>query len=224
MNTSLRILITSVVGIAVFAVLLFVPAGTVNYWQGWALLAVFSVASLGPTLYIARLDPAALDRRLNAGVRAETRPVQKVVMAGTFVAFAALLVVPALDYRFGWSHVPAWLSVVGDVMVATGLGLTMLVVFQNRYAAATITIEEGQPLVSTGLYGIVRHPMYSGNTILMIGISLALGSYWALPLVVVGVLLMAARIVDEEKLLRADLEGYQEYTQKVRYRLVPLVW
>ena len=224
MNTSLRILITSVVGTAVFAVLLFVPAGTVNYWQGWALLAVFSVASLGPTLYIARLDPAALDRRLNAGVRAETRPVQKVVMAGTFVAFAALLVVPALDYRFGWSHVPAWLSVVGDVMVATGLGLTMLVVFQNRYAAATITIEEGQPLVSTGLYGIVRHPMYSGNTILMIGISLALGSYWALPLVVVGVLLMAARIVDEEKLLRAELEGYQEYTQKVRYRLVPLVW
>jgi protein-S-isoprenylcysteine O-methyltransferase Ste14 len=224
MNISLRIIISSVVGVAVFAVLLFVPAGTVNYWQGWAVLAVFSAASLGPTLYIARIDPAALERRMQAGVKAESRPIQKVVIAGTFVAFAAMLVVPALDYRFGWSHVPAWLSVLGIVMVATGLGLTMLVVFQNRYASANITIEEDQPLVSTGLYGIVRHPMYFGNVILMVGISLGLGSYWALPLVLVGVLLMAVRILDEEKMLTEQLDGYRQYTQKVRYRLVPLVW
>jgi protein-S-isoprenylcysteine O-methyltransferase Ste14 len=224
MNISLRIIISSVVGVAVFAVLLFVPAGTVNYWQGWAVLAVFSAASLGPTLYISRIDPAALERRMQAGVKAESRPIQKVVIAGTFVAFAAMLVVPALDYRFGWSHVPAWLSVLGIVMVATGLGLTMLVVFQNRYASANITIEEDQPLVSTGLYGIVRHPMYFGNVILMVGISLGLGSYWALPLVLVGVLLMAVRILDEEKMLTEQLDGYRQYTQKVRYRLVPLVW
>jgi protein-S-isoprenylcysteine O-methyltransferase Ste14 len=224
MSTSLRIVVSSVVGIAAFAVLLFVPAGTVNYWQGWALLAVFTAASFGPTLYMARIDPAALERRMQAGVKAETRPVQKVVIAGTFIVFAAILVVPALDYRFGWSHVPAWLSILGDVMVATGLGLTMLVVFQNRYAAANITIEDGQPLVSTGLYGIVRHPMYFGNVILMIGICLALGSYWALPLVLVGAVLMAVRILDEEELLNAELDGYRQYTQKVRYRLVPLVW
>jgi protein-S-isoprenylcysteine O-methyltransferase Ste14 len=216
--------ISSILGIAAFTVLLFVPAGTVNYWQGWALLAVFSAASLGPTLYMARVDPAAVERRMHAGAKAETRPVQKVVIVGTFIAFGALLVVPALDYRFGWSHVPAWMSVLGDVMVAAGLGLTMLVVFQNRYASANITIENGQPLVSTGLYGVVRHPMYSGNVILMIGISLALGSYWALPLVLVGVLLMAVRIKDEEQLLNAELDGYQQYTQQVRYRLVPLVW
>jgi protein-S-isoprenylcysteine O-methyltransferase Ste14 len=224
MNVSLRIIISSVVGIAVFAVLLFVPAGTVNYWQGWAVLAVFSAASLGPTLYMARIDPAALERRMQAGVKAETRPVQKVVIAGTFIAFATILVVPAFDFRFGWSHVPAWLSVLGIVMVAAGLGLTMLVVFQNRYASANITVEEGQPLVSTGLYGIVRHPMYFGNVILMIGISLGLGSYWALLLVLVGVLLMAARIKDEEKMLTEQLDGYRQYTTKVRYRLVPLVW
>ena len=115
MSISLRIIIASVVGIAVFAVLLFVPAGTVNYWQGWAVLAVFSVASLGPTLYLARIDPAALERRTHAGVKAETRTVQKVVIAGTYVTSAAILVVPALDYRLGWSHVPAWLSVLGDV-------------------------------------------------------------------------------------------------------------
>ncbi|MCX2930758.1 isoprenylcysteine carboxylmethyltransferase family protein [Mycobacterium sp. CVI_P3] len=224
MNISLRIVTSSVLGIAVFAVLLFIPAGTVSYWQGWAVLAVFSVASLVPTLYLARIDPAAFERRTHAGVRAESRPVQKIVIAGTFLAFGALLVVPALDYRFGWSHVPAWLSVVGDVMVAVGLGLTMWVVVQNRYASANITIEDGQPLVSTGLYGIVRHPMYTGNVILMIGIALALGSYWALLLVVVGLLLMAVRIFDEEKLLRTELDGYQQYTQKVRYRLIPLIW
>ncbi|BBY62584.1 methyltransferase family protein [Mycolicibacterium helvum] len=224
MGLSLRIIISSVVGIAAFAALLFVPAGTVNYWQGWAVLAVFTAASLGPTLFMVRIDPAALERRMQAGVKAETRPVQKVVIAATFMAFAAILVVPALDHRFGWSHVPAWLSVLGVVMVATGLGLTMLVVFQNRYASATITVEEGQPLVSTGLYGFVRHPMYSGNVILMIGISLGLGSYWALLLVLVGVLLMAVRIVDEEKMLTEQLDGYLQYPQKVRYRLVPLVW
>lgn len=224
MPTSLRIVISSVAGVAAFAVLLFVPAGTVNYWQGWAFLAVFSTASLIPTLYLARRYPDALERRTHAGVKAETRPIQKVVIAGTFLSFAAMLVVPALDYRFGWSQVPVWVSVLGDVLVATGLGLAMFVVVQNRYASANITIEESQPLVSTGLYGVVRHPMYFGNVILMIGIALALGSYWALLLVVVGVLLMAVRIVDEEKLLTDQLTGYRGYVQKVRYRLVPLVW
>ncbi|KAA0107665.1 isoprenylcysteine carboxylmethyltransferase family protein [Mycolicibacterium sp. P1-5] len=224
MSTLLRLVVFTVVGLAAFAVLLFVPAGTTNYWQGWAFLAVFAAASLGPTLYMARVDPAALERRMHAGVKAESRPVQKVVIAGTFIAFAAILVVPAVDHRFGWSHVPAWLSVLGLAMVAAGLGLAMLVVFQNRYAAANITVEDGQPLVSTGLYGVVRHPMYFGNVILMIGIALGLGSYWALLLVVIGVLLMAVRINDEERLLDEQLDGYRQYTQKVRYRLVPLVW
>jgi protein-S-isoprenylcysteine O-methyltransferase Ste14 len=224
MSLLLRLAISSVLGIIAFAILLFVPAGTVNYWQGWALLAVFAVMSLAPILFLNRVDPTAIERRTHAGVRAETRPVQKVVIAGTFVVFGAMLVVSALDYRFGWSHVPGWLSVVGDVMVAAGLGLAMLVIFQNRYASANITIEEGQPLVSTGLYGIVRHPMYVGNVILMIGLVLALGSYWSLLLVPIGLLLLAVRIVDEEKLLNAELDGYRQYTQKVRYRLVPLVW
>ncbi|WP_179471484.1 methyltransferase family protein [Mycolicibacterium vinylchloridicum] len=224
MSLLLRIVISSVLGIVAFAFLLFVPAGTLDYWQGWTLLAVFTAMSLAPTMFLNRVDPAAIERRTHAGVKAETRPTQKVVIAGTFVVFGAMLVVPALDYRFGWSHVPGWLSVVGDVMVAAGLGLAMLVVFQNRYASANITVEDGQPLVSTGLYGIVRHPMYFGNTILMIGIVLALGSYWSLLLVPIGLALMVVRIIDEEKLLRAELDGYEQYTQKVRYRLVPLIW
>ena len=220
----LRTVISSVLGTIAFALLLFIPAGTLNYWQGWTVLAVFAVMSLAPTMFLNRVDPAAGERRTHVGVKAETRPIQKVVIAGTFVMFTAMLVLPALDYRFGWSHVPAWLSIVGVAMVAIGLGLAMMVVFQNSYASANITIKEGQPLVSTGLYGIVRHPMYVGNVILMIGIALGLGSYWALLLVMAGVLLMVVRILDEEKLLNAELDGYRQYTQKVRYRLVPLIW
>ena len=219
-----RVAISSVLGIAVFAVLLFVSAGTVNYWQGWVFLAVFTVVSLVPTNYLGRKYPDALERRTHAGVRAESRPVQKVVIAGTFLAFAALLVVPALDYRFGWSQVPAWVSIVGVVMVAVGLGMAMLVIIQNHYASANITIEDGQPLVNTGLYGVVRHPMYLGNVILLTGMALALGSYWALLIVVGGLLLMAVRIFDEEKLLTEQLAGYRQYIHDVRYRLVPLVW
>lgn len=219
-----RVAVSSILGIAVFAVLLFVSAGTVNYWQGWVFLAVFTVVSLVPTGYLGRKYPDALERRTHAGVRAESRPVQKVVIAGTFLAFAALLVVPALDYRFGWSQVPAWVSIVGAVMVAVGLGMAMLVIIQNHYASANITIEDGQPLVNTGLYGVVRHPMYLGNVILLTGMALALGSYWALLIVVGGVLLMAVRIFDEEKLLTEQLAGYRQYIHDVRYRLVPWVW
>lgn len=225
MNTSLRIAVSSVLGIAAFALLLFVPAGTLNYWRGgWAFLAVFSVVSLVPTVLGPEISRGRRTAYPCGPPQAESRPVQKVVMAGTFAAFAAILVVPALDYRFGWSHVPAWLSIVGDVLVATGLGLAMWVVVQNNYASANVTVEDGQPLVSTGLYGVVRHPMYFGNVILMIGIALALGSYWALLLVVVGTLLMIVRIFDEEKMLSEQLGGYRQYMDKVRYRLVPLVW
>lgn len=141
-----------------------------------------------------------------------------------FVVFAAMLVVSGLDRRFGWSTVPAAVSVLGDVMAAVGLGLAILVVFQNRYAAATIVVEEEQPLVSTGLYGIVRHPMYSASVVMMIGMALALASYWALLIAFVGVALLVVRIIDEEKLLSEQLAGYRDYIAKVRYRLAPPVW
>jgi len=112
----------------------------------------------------------------------------------------------------------------GDVLVAVGLGLVGLVIIQNSYAAATVRVEAGQTVVSTGLYGLVRHPMYTGNVIMMVGIPLALGSYWGLVFVFPGIIVLASRIRDEEKLLRHDLDGYREYTQKVRYRLVPGMW
>ncbi len=109
-------------------------------------------------------------------------------------------------------------------MVAVGLGLAMLVVFQNRYAAANIVVEKDQPLVTTGLYGIVRHPMYSGSVVMMIGMPLALGSYWALLVSAVALVLLVVRLLDEEKMLSQELTGYRDYMQKVHYRLVPLAW
>jgi protein-S-isoprenylcysteine O-methyltransferase Ste14 len=114
--------------------------------------------------------------------------------------------------------------VAGDVLVALGLGVVALVIIQNSYAAATVRVEAGQTVVSTGLYGRVRHPMYTGNVIMMLGIPLALGSYWGLVFVVPGVVVLASRIRDEEDLLRHELAGYTDYTQRVRYRLVPHMW
>lgn len=161
---------------------------------------------------------------MHAGPSAETMPVQKVVMVFSFMSLAAMMVVSVLDHRFGWSTVPTAISVLGDVLVATGLGLAMLVVVQNSYAAANITVETGQTLVSTGLYGFVRHPMYTGDVIMMVGMPLALGSYWGLLLVVPGLIGLVIRIFDEEKLLEQQLDGYRDYTRRVRYRLVPAVW
>jgi len=224
MPNSLRAAVSSIAGFAAFALLLFLPAGTVNYWQGWAFLGVFVVVSLAPTMYLGKVDPATVQRRMNAGPRAETRPVQKAVVVGIVVCFCALLAVSGLDRRFGWSTVPTAVSVLGLVMVAVGLGISMLVIFQNRYAAANIVVEKDQPLVTTGLYGIVRHPMYAGSVVMMIGMPLALGSYWALLVAVAALVLLVVRILDEEKMLSQELTGYRDYMQKVHYRLVPLAW
>lgn len=224
MSAAVRSVFSSILGLAGFGLLLFLPAGTLDYWQAWAFLAVLVGMSLVPTLYLNRIDPAAVERRRRAGPKAETRGVQKAVMTGVLANFAAMLVVAGLDRRFGWSNVPVAVSVLGDFMVAVGLGLSMLVVFQNRYAAATITIEEGQPLVTTGLYGIVRHPMYSASAVMMVGMALALASYWALLVVAVGVALLMVRILDEETMLRHELAGYEQYMGAVRYRLAPRIW
>lgn len=224
MPSQVRSAISSLLGLVAFLLLLFGPAGTLDYWQGWVFLGVFAGMSLLPSLYLNKIDPAAMQRRRRAGPKAETRTVQKVVMVGIVLGFAATLVVSGLDHRCGWSKVPAVVSVLGDVMVAVGLGASMLVVFQNRYAAATITLEEGQPLVDTGRYGIVRHPMYATSLVMMTGMPLALGSYWALLVTTAGVGLLVVRILDEEKLLSEQLTGYREYMQKVRHRLVPGVW
>jgi len=223
-KTISKMLVFGLVGLVVFGLLLFLPAGTFNYWQAWVFLVVFTLSTWIPSIYLLRTNPAALDRRMRAGPAAETRPVQKVVIALAFLSLTAMIVVSALDHRFGWSPVPTTISLVGDLLVVIGLGVAMLVVIQNSYAAATVRVEADQKLVSTGLYGLVRHPMYTGNVIMMVGIPLALGSYWGLVFLIPGLIVLASRIRDEEKLLEQELDGYSQYTQQVHYRLVPYVW
>jgi protein-S-isoprenylcysteine O-methyltransferase Ste14 len=143
---------------------------------------------------------------------------------GILATVVVMSVLSALDHRVGWSNVPTAIVVLGDVLVAFGLAMSLLVVNQNNYAAATITVESQQPVISTGMYGVVRHPMYVGALIMIAGMPLALDSYWALLTFVPAVAVLALRIGDEEKMLRQELTGYEEYTQKVRYRLVPGLW
>ncbi len=224
MKTIPKLLLFGLVEFVVFGSMLFFPAGTFNYWQAWVFRVVVAVSAWIPVIYLLRTNPVALQARMRGGPTAETRTAQKIVIAGLYLSLAAMVVVSALDHRFGWSPVPTAICLVGDVLVAVGLGLVGLVVIQNSYAAATVRVEADQTVVSTGVYGLVRHPMYTGNVIMMVGIPIALGSYWGLVFVVPGLIVLASRIRDEEKLLQKDLDGYREYTQKVRYRLLPGMW
>lgn len=224
MKAAIGAAVPNVIAVIALGAVLFVPAGTFNYWQAWALTATYALTTIAPTIYIARTNPAALRRRMRSGPRAEARTLQKFVIVAWMASVFAMMALSAYDHRAGWSHVPAWACVLGDVLVAVGLGLTMLVVIQNGYAAATVTVETGQPVVSTGVYRFVRHPMYVGGVIMMIGTPLALGSYWGLLFIVPGVVSLVFRILDEETLLSQELAGYREYTQRVRYRLMPYVW
>ena len=215
---------SAVSGLVAFGLMLFLPAGTLHYWQAWVFLAVFALSTWIPSLYLMRTNPAALERRMRAGPLSETRTLQKVIICVALLSLIAMIVFSALDHRFGWSTVPTTVCLVGDVLVAIGLSVAMLVVIENNYAAANVTVEADQKLVSTGLYGLVRHPMYTGNVIMLVGIPLALGSYWGLVFVIPGLVVLVLRIRDEEELLGKQLTGYSEYLQQVHYRLMPYVW
>src|SRR5262249_21659686 len=162
----------------VMALLLFVPAGTVHYWQAWVYLSIFIGTSALTTLYLLKTDRALLERRMRGGPTAEKRPVQRVIMLFTSIGFIALLVVPALRHRFEWSAVPLVVVVAGDVLVAIGFFLIALVYRANTFSAATIDVAENQTVISTGPYAIVRHPMYASASLYLVGTPLALGSYW----------------------------------------------
>jgi protein-S-isoprenylcysteine O-methyltransferase Ste14 len=202
----------SLFGLVFFAALLFWPAGTFDYWQAWVFIAGFAAVSFGPSVYWALRAPEVLHRRIHAGPIAETRRAQKVAAVGTIAMVVAVLVISALDHRFGWSTVPTPVVVVGDILVAVALGMAILVVNQNNYAAATITVEAEQTVISTGLYGLVRHPMYAFALIMIAGMPLALDSYWGLVTLVPAVAVLTYRITDEEKMLRQEHDGYSAYT------------
>ena len=224
MNLAFRTAKAAVVGLLVLGAIVFVPAGTLAYWQGWAFVVVFTISTNIIGLYLALNDPALLERRIKAGSAAETRPVQKALIAIAFAGAIALVVISALDHRFGWSHAPAWASVLGNILVALGLMIDLVVFRENSYGASTIEKMEGQHVISSGPYALVRHPMYVGVLILVIGAPLALGSYWGLLFLLLNVPILVLRILDEERMLASDLDGYTTYMRTVRYRLVPGLW
>jgi protein-S-isoprenylcysteine O-methyltransferase Ste14 len=201
--------------------LVFVPAWTVRYWQGWVFLIVFFGAAVAMTADLIVRDPALLERRMKGGPTAEKEPAQRVIMAVMSVCYVALLVVPALDWRFGWSPASASIAIAGDVLVALGFLAIFFVYRENSFAATTIAVVANQTVVSTGPYAIVRHPMYAGGIVHLVGTPLALGSWWGLAPVAIMFPFFIWRLLDEERFLSDNLDGYREYMNKVGWRLAP---
>jgi protein-S-isoprenylcysteine O-methyltransferase Ste14 len=206
------------------AALLFIPPWTLDYWQAWAFLAVYFAASTAITLYLMKKDPQLLARRMSGGPAAEKLPAQKIIMSLTSLGFIGLLVVPALDRRFGWSHMPPWVALAGDVLVGFGFLGVFFVIRENSFTSATIELAPDQKVISTGPYTLVRHPMYAAALVMLLGIPIGLGSWWGVPVIVAILPALIWRLLDEEKFLAENLPGYPEYQARVRYRLIPRVW
>jgi protein-S-isoprenylcysteine O-methyltransferase Ste14 len=208
----------------VMVALLFIAAGTLNYWQAWIFLVVYFAASTAVTLYLVRHDPALLERRMSGGPFAEEQASQKIIMSLTSLGFIALIVIPALDHRFSWSQLPSWLVAVGNAMVLAGFVAVYFVFRENSFTSATIELAPDQKVISTGPYAVVRHPMYAGGLILLFGMPIALGSGWGVLVAVAMLPALIWRLIDEERFLAKNLPGYDAYRGKVRYRLVPGMW
>src|SRR5690242_14138596 len=218
---TLQTIRASILGILLFGALVFLPAWTFDYWQAWVFIITFIVVSTPVTIWLAIRDPKLLEKRMQVGPSAEQTPAQKVITSLFFVGFIALMVVPALDHRFSWSDMSPAVSIGGDVLIAISYVWFFFVFRENSYGAANIRRQEGQPVISTGPYAIVRHPMYSGALLMLVGVPLALGSWWGLLGVPVFIAVLIWRILDEEKFLAANLAGYSDYLKKLRWRLVP---
>jgi len=176
------------------------------------------------TAYLWKRDPELLARRVEAGPVEEKEKTQKIIKVFASLLFISILIVPSLDHRFGWSNVPLYIVIIGDILVVLGFFLVFLVFKENTFAAATIEIATDQKIITTGPYSMVRHPMYSGALIMLFGTPLALGSWWGLLVFIPFTLIIILRLLDEEKFLSKNLTGYNEYCQKVRYRLIPFLW
>ena len=210
--------------VTALGILLLLPAWTVDYWQAWVYLSVFIASSALITAYLWKKDQKLLERRVNAGPGAESERSQKRIQVLASLAFMGAMILPSLDHRFSWSAVPLPITITGDVLVALGFLIVFLVFKANTFTAATIAVTADQNVVSTGPYSLVRHPMYSGALVMLFGTPLALGSWWGLAMFIPMMLTIAWRARDEERFLRENLRGYEDYCQAVRYRLVPFVW
>lgn len=210
--------------ILLLAIALFVPGWTLLFWQAWLYLFLFASSSAAITLHLWKHDQALLSRRVSAGPIAEKKRTQQIIQLFASLAFLSILIVPSLDHRFSWSHVPLWLVLAGDLLVILGFYIVFRVFCINTFTAATVEVTEQQTVISTGPYAFVRHPMYSGTLIMLLGTPLALASWWGLVPFLLMIAVIVMRLLDEEKLLLANLPGYAEYVVRVKYRLMRPVW
>ncbi len=203
---------------------LFLPAGSLDFWQAWVYWFVFMACVTAISVYFLKKDIALVESRLKVGPDAEDERGQKLAQVLLALFFILLMIVPSLDHRFRWSGVPDYLSVIGDVFVSVGLAIIFLVFRENGFASAAIEVNEGQSVISTGPYAVVRHPMYAGALIMLFFTPIAIGSLWGLLPFLGMFAVIALRIRGEERFLVKSLSGYGEYRRKVRHRLIPFLW
>lgn len=201
--------------------MLFLPAGTLDYWEAWLYLVVLFVPMIFVFRYLIKNEPELLERRMR--YREPEREQKRIMGIGNAV-FILIFLIPGFDRRFGWSDVPVAWVLVADVVVLLGYGFVFLVFRENSYASRVVTVEAGQKVISTGPYAYVRHPMYLGALALYIASPLALGSFWGMLATTLIIITIVFRIGNEETVLVRDLAGYEEYRQRVKYRLVPGIW
>ena len=208
-------------GVLLVGALVFLPAGSLAYSCGWLFMALLFVPMFGAGFVMLAKSPELLKKRLDVK---EKRSAQKGVVGFSGLIFLAGFVVAGLDYRFGWSKMPLWVIITASVLFLVAYGLYAEVLRENTYLSRTIKVEAGQTVVDTGLYGIVRHPMYAVTVLLFLMMPLVLGSWYALIPFAFYPVIIAVRVKDEEALLSKELAGYEEYKQKVKFRLIPFVW
>ncbi|MGE5627976.1 MAG: methyltransferase family protein [Solirubrobacterales bacterium] len=205
-------------------VVLFLTAWSIYYIKAWIYLFAFAVPVLLITIYLFKNDKHLLQSRVKAGPGAENEKSQKSIQSIAQLAFISIYIISGLDYRFHWSNIQLYISYAGDIFVVLGLYIVFLVFKENTYTSAIIEVDENQKVISTGPYGYVRHPMYSGALLMMLFTPIALGSYFALIGAVILIYVIVLRLFDEEKFLSENLKGYKEYCSKVVFHLIPHVW
>jgi protein-S-isoprenylcysteine O-methyltransferase Ste14 len=210
--------------VVLLAIFLFLPGWSFNYWQAWVFLLVFKVSVILITAYILNKDQSQIQSRVKTRTAAEQQQSQKIIQALAGIFFILPFITASIDHRVGWSRVPTWAVLLGDVLVALGLYIVFLVFRENTFTSATIEVQDEQKVISTGPYSVIRHPMYCGAFIMLLGIPLALGSWWAFVFVFLLFAAIVWRLLEEEKFLATNLPGYASYRQKVRYRLIPFIW
>jgi protein-S-isoprenylcysteine O-methyltransferase Ste14 len=221
MSLKSRLALRFLLALGVLGALLFIPAGSLRFWQGWAYIAISFVPGLFAFTYFYKHDPQLIERRMQFKEKVRE---QKRIMTFVYIAWLVAFVLPGLDHRFGWSHQPLWITIFSQAVVFGGFATTLWVAKVNRFAARTIQVEPGQEVISSGPYRIVRHPMYLGACAMWLFTPLALGSYLTLPAFVLLIPLIVLRLLNEEKVLRQELPGYSEYCLHTRFRLVPFLW